>query len=299
MTVNIQQPVTLGVKALMSKDQYLIPIYQRNYAWGDTEIELLLTDIYQAFMRNKEKNYYIGSLVVSKNQQYFEVIDGQQRLTTFTLLMGFLRHKFSYLDLPKCKNIGFEYRESSNQVLNQVFTLQDFSKINDFDQHFKMALKSIEKHWGDKEQDFAEFLLNQVQIIRTEVPPQTDLNHYFEIMNTRGEQLEKHEILKSRLMSKLSTNHAEKNESQSLASEQIAFAKIWEACSDMSRYVVMGFDANIRANEVLFGENWDKMPCDNFDNIAKLFQEQPSNDDKKKYWTSLMLMAFLWKIKIK
>jgi hypothetical protein len=66
-------------------------------------------------------------------------------------------------------------------------------------------------------------------------------------MNTRGEQLEKHEILKARLMEKLSEGI-----------EQLLFAKIWDACSDMSRYAVMGFDSELR--EVIFGNDWQKTP---------------------------------------
>ena len=88
----------------------------------------------------------------------------------------------------------------------------------------------------------AEFLQENVKIIRTEVPEDTDLNHYFEIMNTRGEQLEKHEIIKAALMEVLDTD-----------SERSIFAKIWDACSDMSRYVVMGIDSPLREN--IFGKN--------------------------------------------
>ena len=49
--------------------------------------------------------------------------------------------------------------------------------------------------------EFSNYLLNNTLLLKVEVPPDTDLNHYFEIMNVRGEQLEKHEVLKSRLMS--------------------------------------------------------------------------------------------------
>jgi len=66
-------------------------------------------------------------------------------------------------------------------------------------------------------------------------------------MNTRGEQLEKHEVLKARLMKKLSENI-----------EKSLFAKIWDACSDMSRYAVMGVDSELR--EVIFGNDWQKTP---------------------------------------
>jgi hypothetical protein len=79
------------------------------------------------------------------------------------------------------------------------------------------------------------------------VPEGTDLNHYFEIMNTRGEQLEKHEVLKARLMKKLSGDI-----------EKSLFAKIWDACSDMSRYTVMGFEPKIR--EVIFSDKWSEKP---------------------------------------
>lgn len=76
-----------------NKCNYIIPIYQRNYAWGDDEISSLLQDIKNACEKNKEqnKNYYIGSLVVyCRENGDFEVIDGQQRLTTLTLIMHHL-----------------------------------------------------------------------------------------------------------------------------------------------------------------------------------------------------------------
>ena len=63
-----------------------------------------------------------------------------------------------------------------------------------------------------------------------EVPENTDLNRYFEIMNTRGEQLEQHDILKATLMRYLPDD-----------SEKSTFAKIWDACSDMTGYVQMHF----------------------------------------------------------
>src|SRR5690606_2612148 len=50
---------------------------------------------------------------------------------------------------------------------------------------------------------FAEHLFDHVQIMRVAVPPRTDLNRYFEVMNNRGEQLEKHEVLKARMLSAL------------------------------------------------------------------------------------------------
>jgi hypothetical protein len=222
-----------------NKCKYIIPIYQRNYAWGDDEISSLLQDIKNACEKNKEqdKNYYIGSLVVCRRENGdFEVIDGQQRLTTLTLIMHHLG-KLSF------RNVSFEHRDESEQALSNL-------NSEKLPSNFSQALKTIKKvidEWGNNKDEIVKFLLDKVEIIRTEVPEYTDLNHYFEIMNTRGEQLEKHEILKARLMEKLSEGI-----------EQSLFAKIWDACSDMSRYAVMGFDSELR--EVIFGNDWQKTP---------------------------------------
>ena len=240
---NVKEYVkTLTISDLFNdknKCNYIIPIYQRNYAWGNDEISSLLQDIKNACEKNKkqDKNYYIGSLVVYRRDNGdFEVIDGQQRLTTLTLIMHHLG-KLSF------RNVSFEHRDESEQALSNLNSKK-------LPSNFSQALETIKKvidEWGNNKDEIVKFLLDKVEIIRTEVPEGTDLNHYFEIMNTRGEQLEKHEILKARLMEKLSEGI-----------EQSLFAKIWDACSDMSRYAVMGFDSELR--EVIFGNDWQKTP---------------------------------------
>ena len=241
MTNNIKYVKTLTVSDLFDNDNkcnYIIPIYQRNYAWGDNEISSLLQDIKNACEKNKEqdKKYYIGSLVVYRRENDdFEVIDGQQRLTTLTLIM----HHLGKLGF---RNVFFEHRDESEQALSNL-------NSEKLPSNFSQALKTIKKvidEWGNNKDEIVKFLLDKVEIIRTEVPEGTDLNHYFEIMNTRGEQLEKHEILKARLMKELPI------------SEQSLFAKIWDACSDMSRYVVTGVNSELR--EVIFGNDWQKTP---------------------------------------
>ncbi|MCW9698161.1 MULTISPECIES: DUF262 domain-containing protein [unclassified Avibacterium] len=266
---------SLTVEKLLREDDYIIPIYQRNYAWGDTEIEALLTDLVNAYKRDV-KNYYIGSLVVYRRDDgKFEVIDGQQRLTTFTLIKAFFLQKNLADTLSAGRNLSFEYREESDNALDN---LQQPEKLP---WNFKDAMQSIQRHWDalvkDIDlQDFINFILNNVKIIRTEVPPKTDLNHYFEIMNTRGEQLEKHEILKARLMSRLA--ELSKDDANTVGF-QAAFAKIWDACSDMNRYVVMGFKPEIRKQ--IFGKNWQQIPSQRFDEIAKDFEKNKNNDDKQ------------------
>ena len=66
---------------------YEVPIYQRNYAWGIDEIAALVQDVYDAYFAKKDV-YFIGTLVTfHKGKRVYEVIDGQQRLTTIYLML--------------------------------------------------------------------------------------------------------------------------------------------------------------------------------------------------------------------
>ena len=79
--------------------------------------------------------------------------------------------------------------------------------------------------------------LNDVYIVRVQVPENTDLNNYFEVMNTRGEQLELHHIAKARMINELNDDNDKK-----LA------AAIWDACSNMDSYMIMNLTNTIRNN---------------------------------------------------
>lgn len=243
------------INDLFNEEQYIIPIYQRNYAWGKKEIEQLIDDIndYITSDELEEKNYYLGSLIVYKRlDKKLEVIDGQQRLTTLFILLNTLINntKFSnYLD-----KLIFESRTKSTNALKKIAT--DEFVGNNLNPHILDAKRIIEKKIKNLDvNNFLKFLLKRVNILRVEVPKDTDLNHYFEIMNNRGEQLEKHEILKSRMLNIL-------KDDEELIKK---FNKIWEVCSNMERYVQYGFDPKQR--ELIFGNNWNKFIPITFDEI--------------------------------
>ena len=221
-----------------SDDKYTVPLYQREYAWGDTQIEQLVDDIND----NTESNYYIGSLIVHKREKnIYEVIDGQQRLTTLFLLL-------SFLELKVKNNLSFDCRKKSNSTLSAIVDKrQDYLKDEDCEQSILSGFQIISDKFKNNKINRHAFLekLKNVVLYRIEVPEGTDLNRYFEIMNTRGQQLEQHDILKASFMSKINDN---KNRD--------LFAKIWEACADMTGYVQMHFtDVNMRKN--IFSENWN------------------------------------------
>ena len=252
----------LTVKEFLSKDKYVIPIYQRNYDWGERETLQLLEDISDYAKNNNSQNYYIGSAVVFvrtvNGETYFETIDGQQRLTTLTILVSLLKHLnvASWFEKP---NLSYDHRKEADDALvmlqrNQYSVHQAAQNIIDVYGLFSKNLHHVLRTKGLSVADFADYLFSKVIILRISVPQDTQLNHYFEIMNTRGEQLEKHEVLKAVLMNKLSPN------------EHKLFHLIWEACSDMSSYVQMNFSVGQRA--LIFGDKWTNLKFKDFDSLC-------------------------------
>ena len=256
----------LNIKALFNEAEYIVPIYQRNYAWSKKEIEQLIDDIndYVSDDNLNEKNYYIGSLIVYKRDNgLLEVIDGQQRLTTLFILLNVLKES-SRITFSST-NLTFESRVKSTNSLKKIST--DEYVDEDLNPRILDAKEIVKKKLNDIElREFTEFLLNKVIILRVEVPQDTDLNHYFEIMNSRGEQLEKHEILKATLLNELN------NDKKSTT----LFNQIWEVCSNMEQYVQYGFDTTQREN--LFGSKWNEFNIESFEDInIEAFKEEEKN----------------------
>ena len=245
----IQELRILDDETLFDKEvHYVIPRYQRAYAWEDKEIVQLIDDI-----NDSVGDYYIGSLVVAKvkgREERYEVVDGQQRLTTLYLLLNYLV-SHNGLEGEVGKTLSFDCRPNSNYTLEHLQDLLSDEKLlvgdeDRLEQSILNGLKVIDQKFttGDAI-DVADFIdrLKSVILYRIEVPEHTDLNRYFEIMNTRGEQLEQHDILKAQLMRYLSNR-----------CEQEFFARVWDACSDMTGYVQMHFAKAER--EEIFGDKW-------------------------------------------
>ena len=200
---------------------YEIPIYQRNYAWEKDEIAELVRDVWDAYGKKKEV-YYIGTLVTyDKGDNTFEVIDGQQRLTTLFLILKVLKQDVR-------NKLTYRARRRSNETIEKIPSFNHDYLDDGIKAGYENAVHAIEEIVGKEEMvnKFAAFLLNHVHIIHYSVPKDIDLNHYFEVMNSRGEQLEKHEIVKAKLMSVLDNEK-----------DKAKFAAIWEACSEMDTYI--------------------------------------------------------------
>ncbi|KEQ37781.1 hypothetical protein SK629_0291 [Streptococcus mitis] len=251
----VETHISLSVNRLLNEDTYAIPLYQRNFAWTYDEIEQLLNDVADAVQENRD-NYYIGTLVVNKENDIFKIIDGQQRTTALNLIALALKHEFGF-DRLKAVNLIFPARKKSNENIRKLFTKQKISEGDENEltrgyRHAKDALKKVLEERQLAPQSFVDYLFKKVIIFRSILPEDLDLNLYFERFNSRGEQLEAHEILKAQMMSKF-------GEDQEMAQK---FARIWDACAEFDKPVMKAFQIRSRPKntdeegEKIFGKEF-------------------------------------------
>ena len=249
-----------GNESIFGMGRYVVPVYQREFAWGEKEIAQLIEDVNDF----EGKEYCLGTLVVDvRDGGGYEVIDGQQRLTALFLLLAALG-----IDVKGEGGISLTYecRESSNDALDEIQKLVPHFG-NECRESSDKALDALPADGKDGEGGlFAAFRtvrdilarmnvdveglkekLKGTVIFRVQVPAKTDRNRYFEVMNTRGEQLEPADLVKADLMGMLTRE-----------SDRSKAAEIWQACSDMTGYVQMHFPAGRR--KLLFGERWNELP---------------------------------------
>jgi uncharacterized protein with ParB-like and HNH nuclease domain len=276
--------VQLSIRKLLSGGaNYIIPMYQRNYAWDEGEITQLIQDVIDYLPEGR--NYYIGTLVVFERtdgkRSVYETIDGQQRLTTLSLLASYLKNeKVCNISWYEELAIDFDSREHSRQTFGEIFKgrfKDDPSEVlgpqeintailNGYRLIKKILPQKLAENKIDGKpisfQQFAGFLFENVQIMRVKVPKDTDLNHYFEIMNNRGEQLEKHEVLKSRMMEVLKDDRESQN----------CLHAVWEACANMEKYLQMGFPLAQR-NAIFGAKDWGRFDVNNFEALREMINQ--------------------------
>ncbi|HEC1758398.1 TPA: DUF262 domain-containing protein, partial [Campylobacter lari] len=106
----------------------------------------------------------------------------------------------------------------------------------------------------DKFSEFSKFIYSNVNFVFVELAQNTDLNRFFIRMNKRGKQLEKHEILKARLLSKI----IDKDEKTLITNkdEKTLYAHIWDICSQMDNYIFQkASDRKISSSNESGGDN--------------------------------------------
>ena len=169
-------------------------------------------------------------------------------MTTLCILLSLIKNEYEdrykkYITENYNLNLTFDSRKNSTETLKTLFNKDKnytekyiSENPNSIAEGYIICKKVLSEILNkDNEDKFFKYLFENVKILRVLVLEDTDLNHYFEIMNSRGEQLEKHEILKARLLEKLDNEN-----------DKFIFNLIWEACSNMESYIQLGFKKDLR-----------------------------------------------------
>ncbi|WP_257938433.1 DUF262 and DUF1524 domain-containing protein [Campylobacter lari] len=295
-----------------------IPPYQRLYEWNKEQIQTLLNDIKTKFDENnneENKEYFIGNVVVSQKDDKYLLIDGQQRLTTLFLIGFYLSYKNPTYknpsDQPKWKEfimqsdklrISMPIREKEEEVLKEFakfckdnqnnerkndILLQEIKKFpQDICQNIPQALETIVNWFKEniKEEnikEFSNFIYKKVNFVFVELAQNTDLNRFFIRMNNRGKQLEKHEILKARLLSKIIDKD-----------EKTLYAHIWDICSQMDNYIFQ--KASDRKISKLNESSGDKNTIKGIiENTQQKITKSDDDEDKFKFKSIIDFPTFL------
>ena len=179
------------------KTKYIIPCFQREYSWETKEIEELIEDISES-----KNEYCIGIITITLSGEKKKLIDGQQRLTT----MYMIAIACGYFNANDKINLFYETDEilSSENKLKLLLKSDKSSSLYD---KFDNVVDIVEKIGKDKVKE----KMNYVYFYEININKNgTDLNHYFEVMNSRGIQLCRSDIIKSFLMNILTDKKDEK-----------------------------------------------------------------------------------------
>lgn len=226
LTINLE-----GIGTVLKSRRFKVPAYQRGYAWEAEHVEALLEDVRDAIV-NKEKEYFLGSMVVTAgDKNRFEVVDGQQRLTTISLLILAIKEIFrrdedhevevslksDFLSSTDRRTKEREPKLVLNEVDNEVF--QDL--IEDYEEtvsktlrrpshkrlvaaarHCVTYIENLCEKSKDSEEElhtWLDYIEKQIKIIVVVAPDDSNAFIIFETLNDRGLDLAISDLVKNYL----------------------------------------------------------------------------------------------------
>ena len=218
---------------ILSTKKYKIDTFQREYKWGRPQIELLLEDLeskfsYEYTLGDKREDvenyakYYMGSIIISMKDSKRYIVDGQQRLTSITLLLIYLnniKEKNEQNDIP-IDNLIFSIKYGSKtynlDIEDRIDCMDALYKKRKYEQNDNNeSVKNIIERYDDIENLFPDELKKDKllyfidwligNVIFVEIQTQSDDDAYtiFEAMNDRGLNLTSSEMLKGYILSNM------------------------------------------------------------------------------------------------
>ena len=222
---------------------YRIPKYQRPYKWVDEQVDQLWDDIYTSFEENIQ-NYFLGSIITAspqKDSKRFDIVDGQQRLTTLMILFCVVRdlypninqNKNNAITIEYIKNAIFSFGDERLTLLTDPQHSADFKKyiieplatlnhskpkkyeLKDDEQpklkfqNSAYLLKTKLENIGEEKAGvLLDYLFNQVSIIRIDCIDRSFAIKLFQVLNDRGMDLTASDLIKSFLLEQIDKKYS-------------------------------------------------------------------------------------------
>lgn len=195
---------------------FFIPSYQRGYRWGTDEVNRLLDDVYT----NGTNNYCLQPVVVKKKDDRYELIDGQQRLTTLFILLQYIKKEFK----PRIEvkfHLTYETRLNSEFFLQNINPSQANDNIDYF--HIAQAYQIIDEWFREQDDDVVAaddiygYLVKNVKIIWYEVGENEDAIALFTRLNIGKIPLTSAELVKAMFLSRDNNEFMDKEKQEEIA----------------------------------------------------------------------------------
>lgn len=219
---------------------YTVPDYQRGYVWGDKEIEQLLSDLTDAFNADEDRDYFVGSMVVCRGlEDDYEIVDGQQRMTTFFLIVCAIKDRVKaqgdqetlgifnpLIKMTRLRNgkpesryhlkLQFEDTQDSLERIAESSLPVDSDSFDPNARSLAEAANCISAYLAANYPDygslisFASFVLNHVVFVSIQTLDMGEALRIFETVNERGVGLNAMDLLKNTVFQQVRRDDYEK-----------------------------------------------------------------------------------------
>lgn len=176
------------IRELLNKDEsngkLKIPGYQRPYRWSSESALTLVMDTYEAFDK-KVKEYRMGTVVLHKQSEntVFDIVDGQQRLTTISIILFALK-KHTKKGIDDCPS----------SLLDEKYGGESIKCIA---RNFDVVSRKIKEINSDKLEEYYKYILDSCTVVKIVTEDEQEAFQFFDSQNSRGKELAPHDILKS------------------------------------------------------------------------------------------------------
>ncbi len=235
-----------SVKELLmtgAKEKFLIPEYQRPYAWTDNQIFTLFEDLVEYTNNQNESSYFLGCIVSFSNEnKEQEIIDGQQRITTLFLLLRAIHRKLQKMSESKEKDNFIRQIEPAIWKIDELTSVADYSSVlieskvlevkyneilknilktgetedkskDRYSINYKLLIKLLDEYANNEPLNFYKLInnvLNRTIVLPVKADSQETALTIFSTLNDRGLPLSDADIFKAKIYNNLSEENKAK-----------------------------------------------------------------------------------------